>query len=137
MKHEETAPLPNDKAAGPRGRGRGRDRVTPAWMTNRAGPNRPPGLPESHEERRAEGEIGQQGDGTRTTADDDGETRRDDTKTGNSKGDDTEDEAGPGLGAGVGLGLGLGLYGDDISEAKRKPRQSRLCPRRRPIEVTM
>jgi hypothetical protein len=77
----------------------------PAWVTNRADPNRPIGLPENHEERRAEGKIVQQGDGARATTDDgDGNTRRDDTKAGNTKGDDTEDEAGLGLGLGLGLG---------------------------------
>jgi hypothetical protein len=53
--HTETKPTPKDMAAGTRGRGRGGDRVQPAWMTNRADPNRlPVGVEKDHEERAAE-----------------------------------------------------------------------------------
>jgi len=98
MKHTETAPHPKYKAAGPRGIGRGRARVEPAWMTNRADPNRPIGLPEKHTDRRVEGKIVQQDDDARaTTDDDDGDTRRDDTAAGNTEGDNDEGKAGRGL----------------------------------------
>ena len=98
MKHTETAPHPKYKAAGPRGSGRGRARVEPAWMTNRADPNRPIGLPEKHTDRRVEGKIVQQDDDARaTTDDDDGGTRRDDTTADNTKGDNDEGKAGRGL----------------------------------------
>ena len=98
MKHTETAPHPKYKAAGPRGSGRGRARVEPAWMTNRTDPNRPIGLPEKHTDRRVEGKIARQDDDARaTTDDDDGGTRRDDTTADNTEGDNDEGKAGRGL----------------------------------------
>jgi hypothetical protein len=63
-------------------------------MTNKEDPNRPRGLTGYHEERKEEGENGQQDDGTRATADDDGgDTRRDYTKAGYTEGGSNKDKA--------------------------------------------
>ena len=108
--HTNIKPQPKDMEGGARGRGRGRERVTPAWVTMRPGvrmglhPIENGDQDDGHEIERQEkniqatGRQEQQDDDARaTTDDDDGGTRRDDTKADNTEGDNDEGKAGRGL----------------------------------------